>query len=778
MRNTKDIADAVFRIRDEYLEQKKRKRIRIEKACAAVSALAAAGIITAGAVYHNSSDTTSLMDHEDIQVISEVTEPVSMSITTAGLTANTESTHTSVSKKTVSTAVNAVSEIKNTASAISSTAAKTASDTKINVSNTAAVTTTVNTTAVLDTADTQPTVTTDINVNDYEEVIRMKAETVKRYLAALSAGAMLSGATQLPASAEPLYTVRPISPEADYVLYIENNSANLDFDNNGKFDAFDAYALFTYVNEPASLPDGYAARCEAYGDITADGNIDSADSDLLKEYCFLKFSSQVFFKFAGNIQYTLPESTDYYVHIKRTVSPDAPADIKEKLMNEFVDESYTYGSDENKNSFIDFCFYNVKESDLYSTETEFKYNEATYKKFLAQVTADNYSFDVNDDGKTNVDDLYDIFIYDSASADEDDGIIKEGYFGQFNNVTEEINGQTVIHADKVNTLRKRLPLSEEFKQQLWDKCKPIYAYVNKFVEYKEDDVPLGSMTVFELISRYIISNTDLDIINTNNLYFTRIHGNLILCDHSVNEVFTGTLDYHIRKYLIKAGETDKNDTDTDTYDKLLAEKNYSLDEMGALYQQAKADFEKGLYFDMYDINQDGAVDFYDSYVFDLYASDYFKDIPTEFSILPADYRKHIEEKFDTDHDGKPGTTMDYFLLSCIAGTCPENHYYYLDIYYLELAEKKGIVDLSDIRPYIEQICSDKEKGDADLDGTVTAVDACEVLRYYSQISVDEDVTAVTEAKMECIADYNTDGAVDSIDASAILAAYAENSVQS
>ena len=48
MRDTKDIAEAVFRIRDEHLARQRRKRIRAEKACAAVSAIAAAVVITAG----------------------------------------------------------------------------------------------------------------------------------------------------------------------------------------------------------------------------------------------------------------------------------------------------------------------------------------------------------------------------------------------------------------------------------------------------------------------------------------------------------------------------------------------------------------------------------------------------------------------------------------------------------------------------------------------------------------------------------------------------------
>jgi hypothetical protein len=117
------------------------------------------------------------------------------------------------------------------------------------------------------------------------------------------------------------------------------------------------------------------------------------------------------------------------------------------------------------------------------------------------------------------------------------------------------------------------------------------------------------------------------------------------------------------------------------------------------------------------------------------------------------------------------------FLTYIAGYSSNITQYMLDVYYLDLVEKKGLVDLSDIRPFIEKLCKDKEKGDVDLDGMVTAVDSCEVLKYYSQLSVDADIAPVTEAKMEYLADYNGDGVIDSVDASAILTTYSENSVK-
>ena len=76
-----------------------------------------------------------------------------------------------------------------------------------------------------------------------------------------------------------------------------------------------------------------------------------------------------------------------------------------------------------------------------------------------------------------------------------------------------------------------------------------------------------------------------------------------------------------------------------------------------------------------------------------------------------------------------------------------------------------------------KLCKGKAKGDVDLDGKVTAVDASAVLGYYAQNSVNSDVSLVTEAKMQYMADCNSDGYVNSVDASEILAVYAQNSVQ-
>ncbi|MCR4640129.1 dockerin type I domain-containing protein [Ruminococcus sp.] len=777
MRDTKDIAEAVFRIRDEYLEQKKKKRIRVEKACAAASAIAAAVIITAKAADLASVDNKPLHGPEVSAVIDVTTEPVSAA---ADGVLVTEAVSSAVITQTTASDKSAVKSVSSTAKAESSMMPSAAENKVLHTVTTVSYAEKADSTAEND--NTQTPVTTDLNDDDCKEVIRMKVINVKKYLAALSAAAMASSAVNMPANAESLYTPKPIDSLADAVIYIEENIDKMDFDGSGKLDGFDAYALFTYMNEPQSLPEGYAERCASYGDFNKDGAIDTLDTDLFREICELKYTQEDYGNYIENMEYLIPSDAEPDKHIYRNISPDAPAEIREKLLDTvYVDENYTYGSEENRNSFMNCFFFNLKDSAFPTEYTFDKYNDAYYKRFLENYDADKYSFDINEDGVVDLKDLYDIYLYDVASADEENVIIKNFYFGQFNIVTEVIDGQTWMHSDRENTLRKLLPMSEEFKQQLWDKCEPIYDYVYSFIDYNKDDMPLCTQTVFEFIARYIISNTDIGIINTSSLYYVQYHGDLMLCDHSVSENFLGDLDYILRRNFNRTdGQDNGNSIGKESYKRLLAIKDhdYMSDNNAfiALINEGKAVLKSGLKNDMFDINKDGDINYLDTYVFELYADDLSAGRTAEESVLPADMWNFIDQNAELDNDGITGTFGDYMIYQCVVGLAHEQPQYKLDIYYLQLLEKKGLVDLSDIRPYIEQLCKDKETGDVDFDGSVNAIDASYVLSYYAETAVNAEISNVTVAHMEYMADLNTDGRVNSVDASEILSSYAANSV--
>ncbi|WP_155266878.1 dockerin type I domain-containing protein [Ruminococcus flavefaciens] len=196
----------------------------------------------------------------------------------------------------------------------------------------------------------------------------------------------------------------------------------------------------------------------------------------------------------------------------------------------------------------------------------------------------------------------------------------------------------------------------------------------------------------------------------------------------------------------------------------------------SLINDGKTVLKGGLKNDMFDINKDGEINYLDTYVFELYVDDLSAGRTAEESILPADMWNLIDQNVELDNDNIPGTFGDYMIYQCVVGLAHEQPQYKLDIYYLQLLEKKGLVDLSDIRPYIEKLCKDKEVGDVDFDGSVNAIDASYVLSYYAETAVNAEISNVTVAHMEYMADINSDGAVNSVDASEILSTYASNSV--
>lgn len=782
MRDTKDIAEAVFRIRDEYLEQKKKKNIRMKKICATVSTMAAAGIITAGAVHFASISRPERTPENNVIPEITVTQPAETTATAAvcdTFTTASVLTHTTAAVYTsddrIVTAIPSQTQIKTSSSIISSRVTPTAS-----YAATTAAAADARTTAAAVTTGISVSVTTDISEIDCEEVIRMKVENVKRYLAALSAAALASNGANLTANAQSLYTPRELDPLTDSVVYMIENPDKLDFDGNGKFDTLDAYALYTYVNEPESLPEGFAARCEANGDLYQDGAVNSLDCDLLKECCYQKFSLFNFDDLINYNAYLIPSDADPYTHVERSISPDAPADIRERLLTEFVDESYTYGSDENRNSFMDCLFKNFNQNyGLYDHAMD-RYDDAMYKLFTADVERRGVSFDVNEDGKTDLKDLYDIYAYEQGETYVSSLEYKIELFERIKAVPEDERWlhDLVTENPDVN-FRDLLEFPEDYKDYLWEKCRPLYDYADTFAGYDKNDMRVDDMTAFDLIARYIMSNTDIDLVNTKSLYYKEYRGDLTVFDKVLCEEFSGyMIGFALWKYFDRAPEVDPEKAQPgERYERIYDFQYRTNEELGEVLRQAKADFESGITGDLYDLNKDGKVDAFDSYTYNLFTSDLYWDRDAETSILPAEQFRYIDEEFDPDGDGNPGSLGDSMFLSSVAGHETDLPEYMLDIYYLELVEQKGLVDLSDIRPYIEQLCNDKQSGDVDFDGMVTAADATEVLDYYSKLSVNEEVSLVTEAKMDYMADCNSDGQVDCADATEILSTYVDNSVK-
>ena len=159
----------------------------------------------------------------------------------------------------------------------------------------------------------------------------------------------------------------------------------------------------------------------------------------------------------------------------------------------------------------------------------------------------------------------------------------------------------------------------------------------------------------------------------------------------------------------------------------------------------------------------------------IYGSDISNLISAEFSVLPQEQWDHIENELDLDNDNVAGTIIDELVLSSITG--PKLSQYEQDLYFLDLLEKKDLRTASEIEPFLAPLCENKDTGDVDLDGAITAKDASQVLTFFAESSTDKDISPVDEAKMNKLGDFNSDGMIDAKDASSILKTYAKNSVE-
>ena len=222
------------------------------------------------------------------------------------------------------------------------------------------VTTGSNSVSGTQTTETVPKPITTTTYNEEEK--EMKKQYIHTFASFLSAFAF--SASSIPMTSNAASTTMN-SPEYEIPAYIHTHLDELDFDNSGSFDNFDVYAMFTSLNEKDSLPDGYADRINAGGDVNHDGKVDNDDYLLVSSY--------------------------YYWFDDNEFSETA-----------YEDDTYDYGTDDNIEKF----YYAVpieKDEEPGKTFSEFR-----FYVFSADAESGKIDVDVNLDGNI---DLYDYYIY-------------------------------------------------------------------------------------------------------------------------------------------------------------------------------------------------------------------------------------------------------------------------------------------------------------------------------------------------------------------------------
>ena len=668
------------------------------------------------------------------------------------------STKTTESEKSVTTAANK-GNAPSATTAVSSDNKGSTSTSSVSVSSQKTDTTVV--------SSTETIVTTTVTIAENEEVIRMKVEKIKRYLAVLSAAAITASPIQnVAAEEDSLYTPKPVSPELTYYLNIQNNPEDYDFNGNGKLDPYDSYALYTYINEGASVPDDINSRCRAKGDINDDCVFSMADFSLLFDMCMYNFFNEEYQKYSegeANKKILCDRATDensfyeLFADNKRYLSSDCTPEEKEKYLCWFVHESYTYGSEKNIEGYLS-RLYATTYNEFYSFIDRVK--DLEYYYFTKETEEKNISFDINADGEISMKDAYDVYLY-NCCLPYGNARRASFYYDIFN-----INAENLPIAEIIS-------LSSEELEAISQYCEPLYDTAAKYLVYENQ--------AMDLILRYIMTHSELTYNTLLSPYYASYRRVTIYDDEAVEQMFLLESGEQLFKYFDSSmAQFNENKSDKLTLSEKIDEEYLNDNEsFRELLNKAKKDFESGKTVSLYDVNSDGKVDRYDEYIIDQFRREMFKGTPCKYSVVPEEIWNYLDKEFDIDEDGLAGDLIDLEVFTYIVGEKDEKRLtnYEKDLYFLDLIEQKGLNTTEEIEPFMSQLCSDKKTGDVNLDGMLTAVDASAVLTYYAQSSVNAEISCVTEAKMNYLADFNKDSIIDNRDASMILTEYAKNSVE-
>ncbi len=460
----------------------------------AMSAAVAAVCIIAGAYNENYISRIPEQQTEIITAENAVTTVSSDSAHSAMITTlTTKNDNTAVSEKTnVSTAaVSTSARTEKTASATSakqtSSAARTTrtSDTTAPVASSAsavrtsatAVPVTVVTTVSLPETTAVTSVTTDKGESD------MKKYSKKKYAALISAISIAAGSSGIVSSAE--NNIPVVNDEATALLYIAENPTLMDFDGNGEFNTYDAYAALVYLYDKAVLPAECAEKVEKNADVNNNGEFDGFDVDLLVRYCYQNFVK-------GN-----------YDAVERDTS------------------SYPYNSDYYSNLF-------VSQFDSLEKYGYDAYYEMEFLKFIRKIDLGEIDLDFNCDGKADLYDLYDVYLYTILSNEN-------SLFNSLNNGKSAISEQVNIDSAQID--------------RIFEKCK--FVYVNN-----EDTDDLN------LIARYILTHNDITVEATTAEYYTVPYGSIELFDVKVEEHFVNCLMNWMKMYVNVNQKFDKYEIKT------------------------------------------------------------------------------------------------------------------------------------------------------------------------------------------------------------------------
>lgn len=263
------------------------------------------------------------------------------------------------------------------------------------------------------------TETTEPVINDKEELPMRKelASTLALLMAYSSAGGVIH-------ASDLKYNV---PREGEIAVYIDENKDSFDFDSSGKFDVKDIYALYSYFNNREELPEGYAEKIEEKADVTSDNMVTKADLDM----------------FIGYAQANIPWKERVSFYVNTTTDEDIIYNDDDAVYETDNTDALGYGSED-----FQYSFYRVM-----SIDCDDIFTEPVYNRFCDKADSGEISLDVNGDGKTDMTDMYRLYLYMNFYNE------KTGKAGPFNPLSGEFDdngGFELPDADKIAVYAEKI----------------------------------------------------------------------------------------------------------------------------------------------------------------------------------------------------------------------------------------------------------------------------------------------------------------------------------
>ncbi len=418
-------------------------------------------------VSSGSARSATITTSDVINKNTEVSEKTNVTTAATGISAHTDKTASATSlKQTSAVGSNRISDTTANVASESTPVRTSASEVPVTVMTTVS---TAETTAVT-------SVTSEKGESD------MKKYSKKKYAALISAISIAAGSGGVVSSAED--NVPVINDETASLLYIAENPTLMDFDGSGSFDTYDAYAVYAYLHDKAVLTEECAENIEKNADVNKDGAVDETDSEFISRYCY-----------------------DEYL-------------IENYEAQEWDASSYPYGSDDLAAGFIQqLDSFEESEYDKYNAA----YAEMEYLQFVRSVDLGEIDLDINNDGKIDLYDLYDVYLYSIANNEN-------SFFNLINSGNFEDSEKIDISAEEID--------------RIYEKCDQIVPY------------DLGTDEL-DRIARYILTHNDITAEETTAEYYTRPYGSIKILDEKVEEQFVNSLMNWMKEYVKVNNKFDK-----------------------------------------------------------------------------------------------------------------------------------------------------------------------------------------------------------------------------